>query len=113
VFPLDLPRVVPISLPLATALEARPRYVNAAFTAHEVKAITTAQPTPEHTTSSAPGPPAAATFVGDSVTDIEAARAAHTMSIDYTNKPSKTAKLMTAGADTVISTPTTLTEQIM
>jgi phosphoglycolate phosphatase-like HAD superfamily hydrolase len=46
------------------------------------------------------------------VTDIEAARAAHTIFIGYTNKPSKTAELMTAGTDTVIPTPATLTEQI-
>jgi phosphoglycolate phosphatase-like HAD superfamily hydrolase len=47
------------------------------------------------------------------VTDIKAAHAAHTMSIGYANKPRKTAELITAGADTVISTPTTLTKQIM
>jgi phosphoglycolate phosphatase len=58
-------------------------------------------------------PAAAATFLGDSVTDIEAARAAHTMSIGYANKPGKKAELMTAGADTVICTPATLSEQIM
>ncbi|MGH3773413.1 MAG: HAD family hydrolase [Pseudonocardiaceae bacterium] len=57
-------------------------------------------------------PPAATTFIGDSVTDIEAARAAGTMSIGYANKPGKIAELMTAGADTVISTPATLSEQI-
>ncbi|MGH3717999.1 MAG: HAD family hydrolase [Pseudonocardiaceae bacterium] len=57
-------------------------------------------------------PPAAATFIGDSVTDIEAARAAGTMSIGYANKPRKTAELITAGADTVISTPAALSEQI-
>ncbi len=150
------------------------RYVNAAFTAHEIEAITTAEPTPgahdlirawaatgrplaiisnnstiaihayldlhnlqphvsyvSARTSPDPTllkphphllttaltalnvPPAAATFLGDSVTDIQAARAAHTMSIGYANKPRKTAELMTAGADTVISTPATLTEQIM
>jgi phosphoglycolate phosphatase-like HAD superfamily hydrolase len=47
------------------------------------------------------------------VTDIEAARAAHTMSIGYANELRKTAELITAGADTVISTPATLTAQIM
>ena len=57
--------------------------------------------------------PAAATFLGDSVTDIHAARSAHAMSIGYANKPRKTVELMTAGADTVISTPATLTEQTM
>jgi hypothetical protein len=85
------------------------RYVNAAFTAHEVEAITTAHPTPAAHDLTRTCPPAAATFVGDSVTDIEAARAAHTMSIGYTNKPNKTAELMTASADTVIPTPATLT----
>jgi phosphoglycolate phosphatase len=154
--------------------DAEARYVNAAFTAYEVEAITTAQPTPGahdlirawsatgrplaivsnnstiaiHTyldlpdlrphathvsarTSPNPAllkphlhllttaltalnvPPAAATFLGDSVTDIHAARAAHTMSIGYANKPRKTTELMTAGADTVIPTPATLSKQIM
>jgi hypothetical protein len=46
------------------------------------------------------------------VTNIEAARAVHTMSIGYTNKPRKTAELRTAGADTVIPTPATSTGQI-
>ncbi|MGH8918930.1 MAG: HAD family hydrolase [Actinomycetes bacterium] len=58
-------------------------------------------------------PATAATFVGDSVTDIHAARAAHTMSIGYANKPGKTAELMAAGADTVIRTLTTLSGQIV
>lgn|GEM_PF-1312735 len=149
------------------------RYVNAAFTAHEVEAIATAEPTPgghdlirawsatgrplvivsnnstiaihayldlhdlrTHVTRvsarTSPDPallkphphllttaltalniaPAAATFVGDSVTDIQAARAAGTMSIGYADKPRKRTELITAGADTVISTPTILTEQI-
>ena len=154
--------------------DAEARYVNAAFTAHEVEAITTAEPTPgahdlirtwsatgrplaivsnnstiaihayldlhelwthvthvSARTSPDPAllkphphllttaltalnvPAAAATFLGDSLTDIQAARAAHTMSIGYANKPRKTAELMTAGADTVIPTPATLTAQIM
>ncbi len=58
-------------------------------------------------------PATATTFLGDSVTDIEAARAAHTMSIGYANKPGKTTELITAGADTVIPTPATLSKQIM
>lgn len=153
--------------------EDEAHYVNAAFTAHELEAITTAQPTPgahdlihawsatgrplaivsnnstlaihayldlhnlrPHITHvsarTTPNPallkphphllttalttlnvpPAAATFLGDSLTDIQAARAAGTMSIGYANKPRKTAELMAAGADTVISTPATLVEQI-
>jgi hypothetical protein len=35
------------------------------------------------------------------------------MSIGYANKPRKTTELMTAGADTVIPTPVTLSKQIM
>ncbi|MGH3869449.1 MAG: HAD family hydrolase [Pseudonocardiaceae bacterium] len=149
-------------------------YVHAAFTAHEVEAITTAEPTPSahdlirawsatgrplaivsnnstiaihayldlhnlrtHVThvsartnpdpallkphphllttalTALNVPAATATFVGDSVTDIQAARAAGTMSIGYANKPRKTTELMTAGADTVIRTPATLCEQII
>jgi phosphoglycolate phosphatase-like HAD superfamily hydrolase len=34
-------------------------------------------------------PPANATFLGDSTTDVQAANAAGTMSIGYTNKPGK------------------------
>lgn len=154
--------------------DAEARYVNAAFTAHELEAIATAEPTPgahelihawsatgrplaivsnnstiaihayldlhdlrphvthvSARTSPDPAllkphphllttaltalnvPAATATFLGDSVTDIEAARAAGTMSIGYANKPGKTAELITAGADTVIRTPATLPQQIM
>ncbi len=157
----------------ATLGEAEAHYVNAAFTAHELEAITTAQPTPgahdlihawsatgrplaivsnNSTTAihayldlhdlrpciahvsartspdptllkpnphllttalAALGVPAtAAAFLGDSTTDITAAHAAGTMSIGYTNKPGKTSELTTAGADTVIHTPATITEQI-
>jgi phosphoglycolate phosphatase len=55
---------------------------------------------------------AAATFFGDSITDVQAACAAGTMSIGYTNKPGKAAELMTAGADTVIHAPVKIAEQI-
>jgi phosphoglycolate phosphatase-like HAD superfamily hydrolase len=41
--------------------------------------------------------------VGDSVTDIEAAHAAGTMAVGYTNKPGKAMGLRDAGADAVIS----------
>ena len=153
--------------------DAEARYVNAAFTAHELEAIATAEPTPgahdlirpwsatgrplaivsnnstitihahcdlhdprthviHVSTRTHPDPAllkphphllttaltaldvptATATFIGDSVTDIEAARAAHTMSIGYTNKPGKTVEFVTAGADAVIRTLATLSEQI-
>jgi phosphoglycolate phosphatase len=42
-------------------------------------------------------------LVGDSVTDIQAARAAGTMAVGYANKPGKAAALSTAGADAVVS----------
>lgn len=47
--------------------------------------------------------PAQCTLVGDSVTDIEAARAAGAMSIGYANKPGKAAFLTETGADAVVS----------
>jgi HAD superfamily hydrolase (TIGR01509 family) len=154
--------------------ETEARYVHAAFTAHELEAIATAEPTPgahdlirawsatgrplaivsnnsttaihayldlhklrAHVTHvsartspdpallkphphllttalTALGVPATeATFLGDSITDITAAHAAGTMSIGYTNKPGKTTRLITAGADTVIRTPATITEHIV
>lgn len=46
--------------------------------------------------------PEAAVFLGDSVTDIEAARAAGTQAIGYANKPEKVQTLKRAGADTII-----------
>jgi phosphoglycolate phosphatase len=47
--------------------------------------------------------PAACTLVGDSVTDIHAARDAGTHSIGYANKPGKTDSLAEAGADAMIT----------
>jgi phosphoglycolate phosphatase len=46
--------------------------------------------------------PADAVFIGDSVTDIEAGRAAGTPIIGYANKPGKRQRLVDAGADVVI-----------
>jgi phosphoglycolate phosphatase-like HAD superfamily hydrolase len=57
-------------------------------------------------------PAAAAAFLGDSTTDITAAHSAGTMSIGYTNKPGKSSQLITAGADAMIHSPATITEQI-
>jgi phosphoglycolate phosphatase len=153
--------------------ETEAHYVNAAFTAHELEAIATAEPTPgahdlirawtatgrplaivsnnsaiairayldlhglsSHVahvsarTSPDPAllkphphllttalttlgvPAAAAAFLGDSTTDITAAHSAGTISIGYTNKAGKTNQLITAGADAIIHTPATITEQI-
>ena len=41
----------------------------------------------------------AVVFVGDSTTDVEAARAVHCLSIGYANKPGKADRLTRAGAD--------------
>ncbi|MEU6858551.1 HAD-IA family hydrolase [Glycomyces sp. NPDC046736] len=46
--------------------------------------------------------PSQACFVGDSVTDIEAGRAAEVMTIGYANKPGKAERLQDAGADLVV-----------
>lgn len=154
--------------------ETEARYVNAAFTAHELDAIATAEPTPgahdlirvwsathrplaivsnnsttairayldlhnlmahvAHVSARTSPDPAllkphphlltnaltalgvaatAATFLGDSVTDITAAHAAGTMSIGYINKPGKATQLITACADTVIRTPAIITKNLM
>lgn len=48
-----------------------------------------------------------ALVVGDSTSDVAAARAIGTRSIGYANKPGKSARLIAAGADAVIETLTT------
>jgi beta-phosphoglucomutase-like phosphatase (HAD superfamily) len=45
--------------------------------------------------------PGACVLVGDSVSDIEAARAAGVHTIGYANKPSKHDRLAAAGADAI------------
>jgi beta-phosphoglucomutase-like phosphatase (HAD superfamily) len=45
--------------------------------------------------------PAMSVLVGDSVTDVEAARSAGTMAIGYANKPGKAVRLQEAGADAI------------
>jgi phosphoglycolate phosphatase-like HAD superfamily hydrolase len=47
--------------------------------------------------------PAAAVFIGDAVTDIEAARALGMPSIGYANPPAKTTALRDAGADATVT----------
>jgi HAD superfamily hydrolase (TIGR01549 family) len=48
------------------------------------------------------GTPSASVFVGDSVSDVEAAKAAHVQCIGYANKPGKHERLAAAGASVVI-----------
>ena len=52
------------------------------------------------------------TLVGDSVTDVQAARLASVHSIGYANKPGKADDLTAAGADAVIAHIDELTEAI-
>ena len=48
--------------------------------------------------------PADCTMIGDSVSDIESARAAGARSIGYANRPGKDRRLAEAGADGIITT---------
>jgi phosphoglycolate phosphatase len=53
-------------------------------------------------------PPGECTFIGDSLSDIEAARTAGVRSLGYANKPGKIARFKTAGADATIEAMTGL-----
>lgn len=53
------------------------------------------------------------TLVGDSTTDITAARSARARSIGYANKPGKLARLTAAGADATITAMNDLTQAII
>lgn len=55
---------------------------------------------------------AEAVFVGDSVTDVEAGRAAGTPTIGYANKPGKHQRLTAARADAVIDTVQALVQAL-
>ncbi|WP_308285698.1 HAD family hydrolase [Actinoplanes hulinensis] len=56
--------------------------------------------------------PMTTAFIGDSVTDIEAGRAAGIPTIGYANKPGKRQRLTNAGADIVIDSMHELTEAL-
>ena len=56
------------------------------------------------------GPPGSAAIVGDSVTDIQAGRAAGVRCLGYANKPGKDSRLHDAGADAVVGSMTDLAE---
>ena len=57
--------------------------------------------------------PACGVLVGDSVTDMEAARAAGSLSIGLANKPAKRERLVDAGADAVIDTMAQLASALL
>ncbi|MEU1627366.1 HAD hydrolase-like protein [Streptomyces sp. NPDC020096] len=52
------------------------------------------------------------TLIGDSVTDVEAARAAGAMSIGFANKPHKGLALAEAGADAVVTNMTAVADAL-
>ena len=52
--------------------------------------------------------PAQSALVGDSVTDVDAARIAHVRTIGYANKPGKRDRLAGAGASAVVDSMTEL-----
>ncbi|MEQ0559393.1 HAD-IA family hydrolase [Amycolatopsis sp. NEAU-NG30] len=54
-------------------------------------------------------PPRESVLIGDSTSDIEAAKAARVRSIGYANKPGKQSSLSMAGTDAIIDTLTGLT----
>jgi phosphoglycolate phosphatase len=57
-------------------------------------------------------PPAAAVFIGDSRSDIDAGRTAGVPTIGYANKPAKRQGFLDAGADAVIDTMTELADAL-
>ncbi|MFE7666251.1 HAD family hydrolase [Streptomyces celluloflavus] len=57
-------------------------------------------------------PPKHCTLIGDSVTDVEAARAAGAMSIGFANKPHKDLSLAGAGADAVVTDMTAVADAL-
>lgn len=56
--------------------------------------------------------PGRTVLIGDSVTDIEAARAAATRSIGFANKPAKETSLADAGADEVVLNMMSVTDAL-
>jgi HAD superfamily hydrolase (TIGR01509 family) len=59
------------------------------------------------------GDPAGCALVGDSISDIEAARAADTASIGFANKPGKTERLQRAGADAIVESMAELHDALL
>jgi HAD superfamily hydrolase (TIGR01509 family) len=57
--------------------------------------------------------PAACALVGDSISDIQAARAASTASIGFANKPGKAERLQVAKADAIVSSMAELHEALL
>jgi HAD superfamily hydrolase (TIGR01509 family) len=59
------------------------------------------------------GDPATSSFVGDSTTDVQSAKAAGTHSVGYANKPGKAERLQRAGADVIVTTMAELRDALL
>jgi HAD superfamily hydrolase (TIGR01509 family) len=59
------------------------------------------------------GDPATSSFVGDSTSDVQSAKAAGIQSVGYANKPGKTDRLQGAGADAVVTSMAELHTALM
>ena len=57
--------------------------------------------------------PAMSSFVGDSTSDVQSAKAAGTHSVGYANKPGKMERLHRAGADVIVTTMAELHEALL
>jgi HAD superfamily hydrolase (TIGR01509 family) len=59
------------------------------------------------------GDPTMSSFVGDSTSDIQSAKAAGTHSVGYANKPGKVERLQRAGADVIVTTMAELHDALL
>ena len=59
------------------------------------------------------GDPARSSFVGDSTSDVQSAKAASIQSIGYANKPGKIQRLHHAGADVIVTTMAELRDALL
>jgi HAD superfamily hydrolase (TIGR01509 family) len=59
------------------------------------------------------GDPARSSFVGDSTSDVQSAKATGIHSVGYANKPGKTERLYHAGADAIVTTMAELRDALL
>jgi len=59
------------------------------------------------------GDPATSSFVGDSTSDVQSAKAAGTHSVGYANKPGKIERLQCAGAEVIVTTMAELRDALL
>jgi HAD superfamily hydrolase (TIGR01509 family) len=59
------------------------------------------------------GDPTTSSFVGDSTSDVQSAKAAGTHSVGYANKPGKAKRLQRAGAEVIVTSMTELHQALL